>query len=254
MRTSASDFPPAIAWSKRTKEPADAMIQTHHDVNQAAVKYHPPSAITSWVETAPLESSISHVAASSGKIAYLERSSTIHEIHLSAGLMDEFMVLASANTENDLETCGVLGASLKNGTFYVTTLIVPKQESSSNSCLALREEEIFALQDELSLFPLGWIHTHPSQSCFMSSIDLHTQYSFQVMLPEAVAIVMAPTDSSRNFGIFRLTDPAGINALRDCKERGFHLHREPTDGSPIYEDCSNVFINPNLRFEIIDLR
>lgn len=23
--------------------------------------------------------------------------------------------------------------------------------------------------------------THPSQSCFMSSIDLHTQYSYQVL-------------------------------------------------------------------------
>ncbi|KAF9587059.1 hypothetical protein IFM89_039745 [Coptis chinensis] len=38
--------------------------------------------------------------------------------------------------------------------------------------------------------------THPSQSCFMSSIDLHTHYSYQIMLPEAVAIVMAPKDSS----------------------------------------------------------
>ncbi|CAI0626348.1 unnamed protein product [Linum tenue] len=64
-------------------------------------------------------------------------------------------------------------------------------------CQTLNEEEIFDVQDKLSLFPLGWIHTHPTQTCFMSSVDLHTHYSYQIMLPEAIAIVMAPTDESR---------------------------------------------------------
>ncbi|MQM12425.1 hypothetical protein Taro_045343 [Colocasia esculenta] len=98
------------------------------------------------------------------------------------------------------------------------------------------------------------MQTHPSQSCFMSSIDLHTQYSYQVMLPEAVAIVMAPKDASKSYGVFRITDPGGTTILKQCQESGFHLHQEPSDGTPIYEDCSNVYINPNLRFEVIDLR
>eukprot|EP00268_Persea_americana_P024831 TRINITY_DN24216_c0_g1_i2.p1 TRINITY_DN24216_c0_g1~~TRINITY_DN24216_c0_g1_i2.p1 ORF type:complete len:146 (+),score=16.17 TRINITY_DN24216_c0_g1_i2:466-903(+) len=115
----------------------------------------------------------------------------------SVRLMEDFLELARANTDNDLETCGVLGAFLKNRTFYVTTLIIPKQESTSSTCQTLNEEEIYAVHDEKSLFPVGWIHTHPSQSCFMSSIDLHTHYSYQVMLPEALAIVMAPTDATR---------------------------------------------------------
>ncbi|KAF7037091.1 hypothetical protein CFC21_047554, partial [Triticum aestivum] len=90
--------------------------------------------------------------------------------------------------------------------------------------------------------------------CFLSSIDLHTQFSYQVMLPEAVAIVAAPTDPTRSYGIFRLTDPGGMDVLRECSESGFHTHRETTDGSPIYETCSNVHFKPNLRFEIVDLR
>ncbi len=36
------------------------------------------------------------------------------------------------------------------------------------------------------------IHTHPTQSCFMSSMDLHTHVAYQQMLPEAIAIVCAP--------------------------------------------------------------
>ncbi|ONK72870.1 uncharacterized protein A4U43_C04F24260, partial [Asparagus officinalis] len=64
-------------------------------------------------------------------------------------------------------------------------------------CSTTNEEEIFEFQDKQSLFTLGWIHTHPTQSCFMSSIDVHTHYSYQIMLPEAIAIVMAPRDSSR---------------------------------------------------------
>ncbi|RVW47330.1 AMSH-like ubiquitin thioesterase 2 [Vitis vinifera] len=143
----------------------------------------------------------------------------------------------------------------------------------------------------LTLHSYIYFQTHPSQSCFMSSIDLHTQYSyqvidslkgeshvkcffrkqykgffnflemappsfntFQVMVPEAFAIVMAPTDTSRSYGIFRLSDPVGMSVLKDCPEEGFHHHNEPADGGPIYEHCSNIYINSNLRFEIFDLR
>uniref|UniRef100_A0A3N7FQS5 MPN domain-containing protein n=1 Tax=Populus trichocarpa TaxID=3694 RepID=A0A3N7FQS5_POPTR len=88
--------------------------------------------------------------------------------------------------------------------------------------------------------------THPSQSCFMSSIDLHTHFSYQAMVPEAFAIVMAPTDQSRSYGIFRLSDPGGMSVLKECEESGFHPHGEPADGSPIYEHCANVFTNTNL--------
>jgi STAM-binding protein len=38
----------------------------------------------------------------------------------------------------------------------------------------------------------------------------------------------------RSYGIFRLTDPAGMEVLRECDESGFHTHPEATDGSPIY--------------------
>ncbi|XP_022961776.1 AMSH-like ubiquitin thioesterase 2 isoform X3 [Cucurbita moschata] len=161
-------------------------------------------------------------------------SGLLKTLHISTRLMDDFLALSKSNTEKDLETCGILGAHLQEKeTFYVTTLVIPKQESTSNSCQAINEEEVYAIHSERSLCPVGWIH---------------------VMVPEAFAIVVAPTDASRSFGIFRLSDPGGMKILRECQEDGFHPHKGPEDGSPIYELCSNVYQNSNLRFEIIDLR
>ncbi|RDX97633.1 AMSH-like ubiquitin thioesterase 1 [Mucuna pruriens] len=176
------------------------------------------------------------------------------QLHISTALMESFMKLAKSNTKKNLETCGVLAGLLKNRKFYITALIIPKQESTSDSCQTTNEEEIFEVQDKRSLFPLGWIHTHPTQSCFMSSIDLHTHYSYQIMLPESVAIVMAPRDSSRNHGIFRLTAPGGMSVIKQCDQRGFHPHSQPPDGGPIYQTCTDVYMNPDLKFDVIDLR
>lgn len=176
------------------------------------------------------------------------------QLHISTTMMDNFMKLAKSNTDKNLETCGILAGSLKNRKFYITALIIPKQESTSDSCQATNEEEIFEVQDKRSLFPLGWIHTHPTQSCFMSSIDVHTHYSYQIMLPESVAIVMAPQDATRKHGIFRLTSPGGMSVIRQCQQRGFHPHDPPPDGGPIYKPCTDVYMNPNLKFDVIDLR
>lgn len=52
--------------------------------------------------------------------------------------------------------------------------------SPSTAMQALAEEETFEVQDSRSLYPLGWIHTHPSQSCFLSSVDVHTHCGYQV--------------------------------------------------------------------------
>ncbi|RZB95255.1 AMSH-like ubiquitin thioesterase 1 isoform B [Glycine soja] len=145
---------------------------------------------------------LSHVNEEGCKTEILTSDSIVRaesplQLHISTSMMESFMKLAKSNTDKNLETCGILAGLLKNRKFYITALIIPKQEATSSSCQATNEEEIFEVQDKQSLFSLGWIHTHPTQSCFMSSIDVHTHYSYQIMLPEAVAIVMAPTDSSR---------------------------------------------------------
>ncbi|KAK4370997.1 hypothetical protein RND71_010472 [Anisodus tanguticus] len=220
-----------------------------HTVSQTA-----PSPGISLIHILPHEAEISSVDSSSGPSNYSRAASgPLKDVHVPTKLMENFLEIASDNTNKDIETCGVLGAIFKDDTFFITSLIIPKQEATSNSCQALKEEEMFAILHEHSLFPIGWIHTHPSQSCFMSSIDLHTQYSYQVMVPEAIGIVMAPTDTSRAYGIFQLSD-GGKKILKDCPEKGLHLHKEAVDGSPLYGDCSNVYTNSCLRLEIFNLQ
>ncbi|CAO2826994.1 unnamed protein product [Amaranthus hypochondriacus] len=217
----------------------------------------PPSVLAEVLDLIPTEPTLvseKHDAVDTPfQDSFLQPESPM-ELHISTSMMDTFLKLAKSNTKKDLETCGILAGSLKNRKFYITTLIIPKQESTSNTCQATNEEEIFEVQDKRSLFSLGWIHTHPTQSCFMSSVDVHTHYSYQVMLPEAVAIVMAPTDRNRTHGIFRLTTPGGMSVIRHCERRGFHSHEQPADGGPIYKHCTDVYMNPNLKFDVIDLR
>jgi STAM-binding protein len=39
---------------------------------------------------------------------------------------------------------------------------------------------------------ISCFQTHPSQTAFLSSVDMHNQYGYQAMLPEALAIVCSP--------------------------------------------------------------
>lgn len=119
---------------------------------------------------------------------------------------------------------------------------------------ALNEEDIFEVQDSRGLYPLGWIHTHPTQTCFLSSVDVHTHCGYQTMLEEAVAVVMAPRDASKKVGIFRLSTPGGLALVQKCPQRGFHAHGPTATKQPLYEFCGHVYLNPRAEFEVLDLR
>lgn len=74
------------------------------------------------------------------------------------------------------------------------------------------------------------------------------------MLDEAVAIVMAPRDSSSPVGIFRLSTPGGLNLVQRCPLRGFHAHPPTETGQVLYELCNHVYLNPRIKYEVLDLR
>ncbi|GAA93429.1 uncharacterized protein L969DRAFT_52828 [Mixia osmundae IAM 14324] len=168
-------------------------------------------------------------------------------------LPSSFVSIAKPNTKRNLETCGLLLGRLERNELRITTLLVPKQRATADTCATTHEEEILAFQTKHDLLTLGWIHTHPVQSCFMSSLDLHTQASYQAMLPEAIAVVCSPK-SKPDLGYFRLTDPPGLQTILHCRAKDlFHPHA----ALPLYTDAhgqGHLRIVDDLAFRVHDLR
>lgn len=125
--------------------------------------------------------------------AYLENGTPLRTIFLPPNLRHRFLSLALPNTRANLETCGVLCGTLISNALFVSKLVIPEQESTSDTCETMNESGLFDYVDGEDLMVLGWIHTHPTQTCFMSSRDLHTHCGYQVMMPESIAIVCAPS-------------------------------------------------------------
>lgn len=129
--------------------------------------------------------------------AYLENGEPLRTVFLPNNLRQQFLLSASKNTRLNLETCGILCGILKSNALFITRLLIPEQTSTSDTCETINEQEYFDYCDKEELMVLGWIHTHPTQTCFMSSRDLHTHVGYQVMMPESIAIVCAPSKEPR---------------------------------------------------------
>ncbi|KAL4949182.1 hypothetical protein BDW69DRAFT_174962 [Aspergillus filifer] len=185
--------------------------------------------------------------------AYLENGTPLRTVFLPPLLRSHFLSLAASNTRKNLETCGILCGTLISNALFISRLLIPEQISTSDTCETTNESAIFDYCDSEDLMMLGWIHTHPTQTCFMSSRDLHTHCGYQVMLPESIAIVCAPSQTP-DWGVFRLTDPPGLKSVLNCTQTGlFHPHAETN----LYTDAlrpGHVFEANGLEFETVDLR
>jgi len=176
-------------------------------------------------------------------------ASGLKKVVVPASLLNEFIILAHSNTDNNIETCGILAGNLAHNQFWITHLLIPKQKGTSDSCSTQNEEELFEVQDKHNLVTLGWIHTHPTQTAFLSSVDLHTHCSYQLMMPEAIAIVCAPKYNQT--GYFTLTANHGLDSIASCRLQGFHPH---PSHPPLFEVASHIEVHPNAPVSVIDLR
>ena len=62
---------------------------------------------------------------------------------------------------------------------------------------------------------VGWYHSHPGFGCWLSSVDMNTQQSFERLHPRAVAVVIDPIQSVKGkvvIDAFRLIQPQTISA------------------------------------------
>ena len=129
--------------------------------------------------------------------AYLENGTPLRCLFLPQKLRSEFLKIAHPNTRKSIETCGILCGTIVQNAVFISRLVIPEQEGTSDTCDMTNEGALFDYCESHDMMVFGWIHTHPTQSCFMSSRDLHTHGGFQVMMPEAVAIVCAPSRENR---------------------------------------------------------
>jgi STAM-binding protein len=165
-------------------------------------------------------------------------------MYIPASLPAVFADLASPHTAVDLECGGTLwGVACDDGSFKITTLVLPPQSPSDIDInffapldAASDSPELNAMAAEVQqalnargLVIGGWIHTHPTQTCFLSSVDLHCQvdvFGDLSGLPanvSRIALVVAPLHT---IAAYVMTD-AGTSSIRSCSQgQTFHLHKQ----------------------------
>lgn len=157
-----------------------------------------------------------------------------------------FLNVAKSNSDRGVETLGTLGGSLKNNRFVISHLLIPRQVGKSDSCTMEGLEDVWDVHDKENIIFLGWVHTHPAYSVFLSSVDMHNQYEWQHMLPEALAIVCSIKDNV--VGNLRLT-AAGMAEIGGCSQTNFHPHSKD-----LWEESSHVDVDDSKRVILKDLR
>ena len=110
-------------------------------------------------------------------------SDSLRPVRVPANLVKLFGEAAKANTfDKNIETCGNLWGVRESGSYVVTHVLIPKQKGTDSYCEDLDEGTVAEFAITRDLIQLGWIHTHPSQTAFLSSVDMHMQVN--LLLPE----------------------------------------------------------------------
>jgi len=68
---------------------------------------------------------------------------------------------------------------------------------------------------------VGWYHSHPGFGCWLSSVDVNTQQSFEQLHPRAVAVVIDPIQSVRGkvvIDAFRSINPQSMIAGQESRQ------------------------------------
>lgn len=78
---------------------------------------------------------------------------------------------------------------------------------------------------------VGWYHSHPGFGCWLSSVDINTQQSFESLNQRAVAVVVDPIQSVRGkvvIDAFRLINPQMLMMGQEPRQTTSnigHLHK-----------------------------
>jgi STAM-binding protein len=81
----------------------------------------------------------------------------LKQVTLPRECLPRFIAIAKGNTSNNKETCGLLLGKDKGHKFVVTTLLIPRQHSTSDTCTMDEEELVLQFTEERNLITLGWV-------------------------------------------------------------------------------------------------
>lgn len=84
-------------------------------------------------------------------------SKELKTVYLPREALPRFLNVAAINTARNRETCGLLLGKDKRSRFVVTTLLIPKQHSTSDTCTMDEEELVMSFTEERALITLGWV-------------------------------------------------------------------------------------------------
>lgn len=84
---------------------------------------------------------------------------SLRPIDIPSTVMDEFVAVARVNTNKKKETCGLLlgKAWPADDGFTISTLLIPEQRSTQDTCTMEGEELVLEFQTGRELLTLGWV-------------------------------------------------------------------------------------------------
>jgi STAM-binding protein len=115
----------------------------------------PPAPVPAPPQSASVVDQTRITPASSGDVTVRE----LKTVYLPRESLPKFLNVAAVNTARNRETCGLLLGKDKKSRFVVTTLLIPKQHSTSDTCTMDEEELVMSFTEERSLITLGWVST-----------------------------------------------------------------------------------------------
>ena len=137
-----------------------------------------------------------------------------------------FSHLANIAARHGKELLGTFAAAAHthdtdSDSIQITHLIIPHQvTAASEHCEISNNELVNEAHMNLNLTFVGWIHSHPvSQPPFPSSLDCHTQYTWQRQFAQCFATIVSKTkkDTEENSFTFRLSRQ-GMEVVGGCEQ------------------------------------
>lgn len=137
--------------------PSQSEAESHrHGHNRASSNMRGPSPSGARPQPAPVAAPAAPpriVPSTSNDVAVRE----LRTVKLPRECLPRFLSIARVNTARNRETCGLLLGKDRGNKFVVTTLLIPKQRSTSDTCTMDEEELVLQFTEERHLITLGWV-------------------------------------------------------------------------------------------------